>query len=633
MQRIPYMQHIPRFFVLVSLLLLVTAFSAGAQEGLGDAFSDSASDTSSDPPPVETRAELSSQEPLAPGESVRLSVRYRFPDGYHQIKQEEYFTFSVPPSAPVSLGEIVYPEGRREKDEINYYDRATLTADLQVKEGISPGAYRIPVTANYQICEDGGVCLFPQDDQHIIEITVADEGDEASAAAGGAESSTSNTEAGAADAEPGDTPAAAASGPAKQGGPSAAALLQYLLFAFLGGLLLNIMPCVLPILSLRALNLVKQSGSSRRDIFTGSLLYTGGILLSLSVLAAVVIALKLSGELVGWGFQFQNPLFVVILTALVFALALSLFDVYIFHAPVMGGSIQQAQSKGLLGAFFNGVIAVVLAMPCTAPLLGTALGFAFTQPPAVILALFAVIGLGFASPFLVLGVKPGLVHRLPKPGPWMNTFKELMGLVLIGTVIYLLSILGSLVNTASMIRILLFLFSLAVLLWAYGKLVSPSSRAGKKWIILGLFVILTVSAAGWFVRPERLEAPTQVQQLHEGWERFEPEQLAEYRRQGEPVFVVFSAEWCSVCTLNEKTVLYTERADKLFANRGIHVLYGDYTAGDPVIERWIRTYDRAGVPVYAYYPPGSEEPKLLPEVLTFGILEKRLAVRSVRQNY
>ncbi len=625
------MQHNTRFLVLIALSLLVPVFFAGAQDGLGDAFSDS--DSSSEPPPVETQAELSSQKSLAPGASVRLSVHYSFPDGYHQIKQEEYFTFSIPPSAPVSLGEIEYPEGTREKGEINFYDRATLTAPLQIKEGTNPGTYRIPVTASYQICEDGGACLFPQDQQHIIEITVSGDGVDASGAAGGEASSSSNAASGAAAAEAGETTAAAARGAADQGGLSAAVLLQYLLFAFIGGLLLNIMPCVLPILSLRALNLVKQSGSSRRDIFTGSLLYTAGILLSLSVLAAFVIALKLSGELVGWGFQFQNPLFVVILTALVFALALSLFDVYVFHAPVMGGSIQQAQSKGLLGAFFNGVIAVVLAMPCTAPLLGTALGFAFTQPPAVILTLFAVIGLGFASPFLLLGVKPGLIHRLPKPGPWMNTFKELMGFVLIATVIYLLSILGSLVNTASMIRILLFLFSLAVLLWGYGKLVSPSSRAKKKWIILGLFVILSVSAAGWFVRPERLEAPTQVQQLHEGWERFEPEQLAEYRQKGEPVFVVFSAEWCSVCTLNEKTVLYTERADKLFANRGIHVLYGDYTTGDPVIERWIRSYDRAGVPVYAYYPPGSDEPKLLPEVLTFGILEKRLAVRSAEQNY
>jgi thiol:disulfide interchange protein DsbD len=612
------MRRVTVCLIITSFLLLALVPSLAAQEGLGDSFSDSGS--SSEPPSVTIDTELAADGSLTPGETVRLSVHYTLPDGYHQIKQEEYFNFSVPSSAPVVLREINYPEGTVKEGMVNYYGSVTLAGTAQVKQGISPGTYRVPLTVSYQLCEDGGACLFPQEETHTVELTVA--GEEAGGTGSGAASSgtPSPDKAAASGAE---TAAGEASGRA---GLSLGALLRYLLFAFIGGLLLNVMPCVLPVLSLRALNLVKQSGNSRREIFTGSLLYTAGILISLLALAAVVIALKISGELVGWGFQFQNPLFVVILTALVFAFSLSLFDVYVFQAPVMGGSIQKAQSKGFLGAFFNGIIAVILAMPCTAPLLGTALGFAFTQPPIIILSLFAVIGLGFASPFLLLGVKPGLVHRLPKPGPWMNTFKELMGFVLIGTVIYLLSILGSLVDTASMIRVLLFLFSLAVLLWGYGKLVQPASGTRRKWIILGLFVILTVSAAGWFVRPEQLETPSQVQQLHDGWERFDPGQLAEYRQRGEPVFVIFSAEWCSVCSLNEKTVLYTDRADELFADRGIHVLYGDYTTGDPLIERWIRAYGRAGVPVYAYYPPGSETAALLPEVLTIGLLEQRLTV-------
>jgi thiol:disulfide interchange protein DsbD len=498
---------------------------------------------------------------------------------------------------------IEYPSGTEEKWEINYYGRVTLTGSIRVKEGTGSGDYRFPVTASYQLCEDGGACLFPQDEELTVSLQIA-----------GEETAGEET----------------ASGGTAGGGsaPGLWILLRTLLFAFVGGLLLNVMPCVLPVLSLRALNLVKQSGNSRREIFTGSLLYTAGILLSLTAMAVVVAALKLSGELVGWGFQFQNPLFVVILTALVFALALSLFDLYVFQAPVMGGSIQKAESKGYLGAFFNGIIAVVLAMPCTAPLLGTALGFAFTQPPMVILGMFAVIGLGFASPFLLLGLRPGLVHRLPKPGPWMNTFKELMGFVLLATVIYLLSILGSLLDSASLIRVLIFLLLLAVLLWGYGKLVRTAFGHKRKWIILGLFVILTVSAAGWLVRPERLELPSQEQQIPEGWQEFDPAALAEYRRNGEPVFVIFSADWCSVCSLNEKTVLRTDEARRLFASRGIHVLYGDYTAEDPLIEKWIRSYGRAGVPVYAYYPPDGGEPRLLPEVLTINLLERRLAVQS-----
>lgn len=602
------------------ILLSFLALPLAAQDQMGDLFSDSGS--SPQPPPVQVEASIPEGAGASPGTQVLIEVAYRFPDGYHQIKQKEFFTFSLPPSAPAALETIRYPEGKREEGEINYYGRTVLTGELRVKEGVSPGTYRIPLTVSYQLCEDGGACLFPQDEEHVVELTVAGAAD---TTAGGGPADENQAAVG---GTPEGAGTAAVGGSSAGGGLSLAALLRYLLFAFIGGLLLNIMPCVLPVLSLRALNLVKQSGNSRREIFTGSLLYTAGILLSLTALAGVVTALKLSGELVGWGFQFQNPLFVVVLAAVVFVFALSLFDVYVFHAPVMGQSIQKAQSKGYLGAFFNGIIAVILAMPCTAPLLGTALGFAFTQPPAVILSLFAVIGLGFAFPFLLLGIKPGLVHRLPKPGPWMNTFKELMGFLLIGTVIYLLSILGSLINTASMVRVLIFFFALALLLWAYGKLVQSASGRKRKWIILGLFVILSVSAAGWFVRPAQLEAPSQVQKLHAGWERFDPDALAAYRRDGEPVFVIFSADWCSVCKLNEKTVLTTERADELFSDRGIHVLYGDYTAEDPLLEKWIRSYGRAGVPVYAYYPPGSSEAVLLPEVLTMDLLERRLTVQS-----
>ena len=387
------------------------------------------------------------------------------------------------------------------------------------------------------------------------------------------------------------------------------------------------MPCVLPVLSIRALNLVKQSTNSRSEIFKGSLFYTFGVLASLLILAAVVIALKLSGELVGWGFQFQNPAFVVFLIVVVFVFALSLFDVFVFQAPTMNAAVQRASRKGYVGSFFNGIIAVLLATPCTAPLLGTALGFAFSQPPYIIVSIFTMVGIGFALPFLLIGIKPALIHKLPKPGPWMNTFKELMGFVLLATVIYLLSILRFQISSEQMIQVLLFLLILGFLLWGYGKAASPAASRKRKWIILAVFIILSVSAAGRLLEfdggPDTQETAT----TREGWEQFSAEKLKEYRQADTPVLVIFSAKWCTVCKLNEQTVLHTDQTNRLFRTQDVKVLYGDYTNKDPVIEEWIRSYGRAGVPVYAYYPAG-EEYTLLPEVLTFQILKNALSPSS-----
>lgn len=533
---------------------------------------------------------------IAAGGKKSFTVRYDFPPNYYQIKNDEMLTVSFPESSPLRITNIDYPEGVEEEGVVNYYESVEIEVLAEVRENVQPGDYRTPVTASYQLCDEAGTCLFPQDYETELPVRVSGDG---AAAAGG--------------------PTAGASG-----GISAAEVLRYLLFAFIGGILLNVMPCVLPVLSIRALNLVKQSKNDRREIFISSILYSSGIILSLLVLAAVVTALKLSGEMVGWGFQFQNPGFVVFLSAVVFVFALSLFDVYVFQPPAMGGSIQKAGEKGYLGSFFNGIIAVLLATPCTAPLLGTALGFAFSQSPAVIFGMFILVGIGFALPFLLIGVWPAAVQKLPKPGEWMNTFKELMGFILLATVLYLLSILRHQVSSEGLLRVILFLFILGFFFWIYGKIAKPTVNRKKKWIILGIFIILTVSAADRILRFESPKETQSTTTIREGWEEFEPEKLEQYRNEGKPVFVVFSAKWCTVCTMNEETVLHTESADELFEKRGIKVLYGDYTNENPLIEKWIRSYGRAGVPVYAFYPSKSESYELLPEVLTIDILRRRL---------
>ena len=588
----------PVYTQLNNLEVIESPSSSGGASG---SVSNSVSENQASPPEAEV---VPQSEALVLDQSGTgsFTVTFFYPEGFHQTKQEDFFTVSAPESAPLAVINVNYPEGVREDGIINYYGSASLEVEVEARENMNAGEYRIPFTASYQLCDEAGTCFFPQDETTMITLQVPED--------------------------------VVADGGTAVGGSSASGgvvglftLLQYLLFALVGGLLLNVMPCVLPVLSIRALNLVKQSTNSRSEIFKGSLFYTFGVLASLLILAAVVIALKLSGELVGWGFQFQNPAFVVFLIVVVFVFALSLFDVYVFQAPTMNGAVQRASRKGYVGSFFNGIIAVLLATPCTAPLLGTALGFAFSQPPYIIVSIFTMVGIGFALPFLLIGIKPALIHKLPKPGPWMNTFKELMGFVLLATVIYLLSILRFQISSEQMIQVLLFLLILGFLLWGYGKTASPTASRKRKWIILAVFIILSVSAAGRLLEFDSGPDTQKTATIREGWEQFSAEKLKEYRQADTPVLVIFSAKWCTVCKLNEQTVLHTDQADRLFKAQDVEVLYGDYTNKDPVIEEWIRSYGRAGVPVYAYYPAG-EEYTLLPEVLTFQILKKALSPSS-----
>lgn len=571
--------------------------------------------------------------------TIGFTVRFDFPEGFHQSFQEDFFTVDSIESSPFPVLEVIYPEtGVAEEGVINFYGSADLEVLVGAVPDITAGEYRVPFNAFYQLCNDAGTCYFPESGMVEVLVSVSDEIAETYTAtaklADGSSTALPTAGSSVTDAskivqenqqyrENADGPAGSAGEKSKTG---ILVLLQFLLFAFLGGLLLNVMPCVLPVLSIRALNLVKQSENNRREIFFNSIFYTAGVVASLLILASVVILLKFSGEMVGWGFQFQNPLFTVFLITVVFVFSLSLFDVYVFQAPLMNRAVQRAGQKGYVGSFFNGIIAVLLATPCTAPLLGTALGFAFSQPPLTILSMFTLIGLGFALPFLLIGIKPAIIQKIPKPGPWMNTFKELMGFILLATVLYLFSILRYQIGSDEILRVFLFLLLLGFFLWGYGKLVTPTSTPKKRWIILGLLVILSLSAADRLLQFDRGPAETAPAVSGE-WESFTPEALDTYRSEGDPVLVIFSAKWCTVCKLNEQSVLKTDRAAAFFKEKGIRVLYGDFTNGDPVIEEWIRSYGRAGVPVYAFYP--SERPyTLLPEVLSFSILEEKLGAES-----
>ena len=525
------------------------------------------------------------------GNETLISVSYIIPEGMHQTLNKDFFLFSIESSIELILGEIKYPEGKIENELEVFYGEVVLTANIGIPGNILPGTYPVQITAEYQLCDETGTllifdeiqtgtCFFPQSTIISAILTISD---------------VINI----------------------QTEYLWYQIVQFLFMALLGGLLLNIMPCVLPVLSIKALSLVNQSNHDRKKILTGSLLYTAGILVSLLILAIIVIILKLSGELVGWGFHFQNPGFVIVLLTVITVFTLSLFDVFIFNAPGMNAAAKASGTKGHMGSFLSGIFAVLLATPCTAPFLGTALAFAFSQPPAMIISIFLMVGIGLATPFILLGIKPGIIKKIPKPGAWMNTFKALMGFLLIGTGIWLIDVLYYQIGWNGSLKVLIFLVVTGFSAALYGHYTKPTASKRKQWAALAAAVIITVAGAVLLFSGEQKGfGPEVAADEHENWEIFSPEKLEYYRISGKRVFIDFSAKWCMTCKVNEETVLFTEKIETLFAENDIALLRGDFTNNDKTIAEWIQKFGRAGVPVYAYYDKFAEEPIILPEFLT-----------------
>jgi len=404
---------------------------------------------------------------------------------------------------------------------------------------------------------------------------------------------------------------------------SAGRVLYYLLLALIGGVILNVMPCVLPVLSLKVMSFVHHAGEDRAVQFRLGLMFTGGVLASFLALAAVVIGLQAAGDLVGWGFQFQNPAFVVVMAAVVFAFGLSLFGVYEIILPVQvggGGGRNGAYAE----SFFNGVLATALATPCTAPLLGSALGFAFSQPPMVIVAIFLTTGFGLSLPYLVLSLNPNWLRFVPKPGAWMERFKQLMGFLLMATLIWLLWVLGQQIGLDGLAWVMVFLPLLGFALWLYGAMLTLSSSPTRRITVWA--VVIALIAGGWIqfvgghVSAEAVEANAQVT-THGDWIPFSVETLEAEVAAGNTVFIDFTAAWCMTCKVNEATVINSDEVQSRFEELGVVTLLGDWTSRDETITRILRKYGRSGVPFYAVFPGGRiDEPIVLPEVITRSIV-------------
>jgi thiol:disulfide interchange protein DsbD len=390
------------------------------------------------------------------------------------------------------------------------------------------------------------------------------------------------------------------------------AILQALGFALIGGLILNVMPCVLPVISLKIFGFVSEAGERPQNAFWLSMAFALGILVCFAVLALVVVLVRAAGAQVGWGFQFQDDRFIVSISCLVFAFALNLFGVYELSvsARATQGLAKLASGQGYGSGFFQGVFATILATPCTAPFLGTASAFAFAQPSWITFLVFMFVGLGMALPYLVLAIKPKWLRFLPRPGDWMVRFRQFMGFLLIGTLLWLIWILGQMKGVDAIVKLGAVLLLISILAWIKGSFWTPFSSARSRILAAAAMCVAILIAAGVY------RFVTQPSQLV--WQRFTKDSLEKALASGRPVFIDFTADWCLTCKTNERFAIDTPQVRKAFSKQNAILLRADWTKGDPEITEILKDHGRAGVPMYLVYPRGGKEdqPTLLPELIT-----------------
>ena len=409
-------------------------------------------------------------------------------------------------------------------------------------------------------------------------------------------------------------------------------LIYFFFMAYIGGLILNLMPCVLPVISLKVFGLISAVGEEKSKVFKAGMAFTGGVLFTFTILAAAVAILKTLGEQVGWGFQFQSPYFVMGLMFIIYIFALSLFELFEIAPPRAEKIDKLAQEGGLGGSFFEGILAVLLATPCSAPFLGTALAFAFSQPAWVIFVIFLTIGLGLSTPYLILTANPDWMKFLPKPGNWMIKLRTAMGFLLMGTVCWLLWVLGKQTGAEAVVATVAFLIFIASSIWIT-TFIEYKTSSMMRWIIR--LIALLLLASGFFVsymwlypwqnfNSSASPAPIENGEVKEGkevngvlWRNYTPSSFEEARKTGKIIFLDITADWCLTCKTNENTILYSDEISKRLGKDDIIVFNADNTKRSDEVTGLMKSLERSAVPVYAIYPPGEEsEPVLLPEVIT-----------------
>jgi thiol:disulfide interchange protein DsbD len=533
----------------------------------------------------------------------RIVVRFTIAPGYYLYRDKTTFAAESARGATLRVGE--WPAAQSFSDpyfgeQAVYFDEVLVPLEVVRTQA---GADTLQLRIGFMGCQEGGICYPPLKRSFSIDLP------DAAANAG-------------------------SRGVAVDGAPNAAAgmgLLGALAFALLGGLILNLMPCVLPILSLKALGLA-GSGESPAKARAHALWYTAGVIASFAALGALALGLRAAGLALGWGFQLQQPAVVGGLALLMFAVGLSLSGVFNLGGGLAGMGQSLTQKSGPAGDFATGVLAVVVAAPCTAPFMGAALGYAFAAPPAAAIGVFVALGLGLALPFLAIGFVPGLAQRLPKPGAWMETLKQVLAFPMYLTAVWLVWVLAKQRGADAVGWVLIGAVLLALGLWAWEQARFKSAALR----VVALAIALGGVAALWPVQqlPSARElaaadvpangASAEPTEAADGSLPWSAERLAALRAEGRVVFVNMTADWCVSCKANERTVLSTDAFAAARTGANAVYLKGDWTDVDPAITAYLAAYGAVGVPFYAVYPAGGGEPQMLPALLTTGIVESAL---------
>ena len=483
--------------------------------------------------------------------------------------------------ASTQLGPTQFEAGKRKWDEFFEAELEVYYGQTRLRVPFSTSNQNFDLQLESQGCADAGLCYPPYRQWLSVDL-----------ASGIVDISTV-----AANSPPPESSIAAPSTP----------LWLILLLALAGGVILNLMPCVFPVLSIKVLSFTRGHRTEGEKRLHG-LAYTSGVVASFLAIAALMLVLRASGEAIGWGFQLQSPGFVIFLIYLFSAIGLSLSGYLEIGSGLMALGQSSKVSNTLSSSFMTGVLATTVASPCTAPFMGPALGFAIAQPSYLALLVFAFLGLGMALPFIVLSWVPGLSNKLPKPGQWMDSLKQFLAFPMYLTAIWLLWVAGRQTNVNVVIAIIagLLLMTMAIWLWKLKPSESSSKITSKviKVVAVGLM-------AGAIVLPGLgLKTPDQSQR----WEAYTAQRLAELRNTGKPVFINLTADWCITCLVNE-SVAFGDKFYQRLKDEDITYLRGDWTNNDPQITQLLNQYNRSGVPLYLLYPRGQGSPQILPQIL------------------
>ncbi|UNK43005.1 protein-disulfide reductase DsbD [Luteimonas sp. S4-F44] len=575
-----------------------------------------------------------------------LLMRFTPAPGYYLYQDRNRFT--VEGAAGIRAGQPRWPAGKAHHDDhfgavTVYFDQVDVPLPVLRSR---PDAADVEVVATFQGCQTDGIC-YPPMTRRVPVALPAGTTTAAAAAPGAPDAPTPEAVAtGPADAPPASADTTATTPPTPETAPDAAVaaaagsdavadnaartrppttprigLLAALALALLGGLVLNLMPCVLPILSLKVLGLA-QSGGSRARARAHALWYTAGVLVAFAAVGLLVLALRAAGQALGWGFQLQQPWFVAALVYLMFAVGLSLSGVFTLGGRV--GNLGQALAArtGPSGDFFTGVLACVVASPCIAPFMGGALAYAFAAPAALALAVFLMLGLGLALPFLLIGLVPALADRLPKPGAWMETFKQALAFPMYLTALWLLWVFGRQAGVNAMTLLLAGLVLFALALWWFERRRWTGGGLSRA-LALALLVVSLLPAA-YAVRDAQADTPRAAPTGTSDKVAYSAERLQALREAGTPVFVNMTADWCVTCKANERRVLSQPPFREALTRAGATYMVGDWTNVDPQIGAFLEAHGAVGVPLYVVYPRGGGDGEVLPALLSETVVTDAL---------